>query len=127
MSNFGRGSLENNTSATEVKSGRVTAIKASPEKGKRRYTVREKSGVRKSFTVDIPYSQAGGIERKEDYSFNVYEVEERKSYGGARSSSQMKSYKCDESPEVFTEQRKSQFSNFETGKGNLSGSGRTKF
>ena len=58
MSNFGRGCSSNNSVPTEEKSGRVTAMKASPEKGKRRYTVREKSGSRKSFTVDIPYSEA---------------------------------------------------------------------
>ena len=125
MSGFGQGSDKNRFVETEEKSGKVTAMKASPEKGKRRYTVREKSGSRKSFTVDIPYSETKDIERKKDYSFNVYEAEERKSYGGVRSSSQMKSYLSDEAPEIFTAERKSQFTSFDSGKGNLSN--RTKF
>jgi hypothetical protein len=125
MGGFGRNDDKSGAVPTEQKAGKVTAMKASPEKGKRRYTVREKSASRKIFTVDIPYSEAKDIERKETYNFDVYEAEERKSYGGVRSSSRMKSYLCDEAPEVFTSARKSQFTSFDSGKGSLSN--RTKF
>jgi hypothetical protein len=113
---------------TEKKTGKITGIKSSTEKGRRRLIMREKSVGRKSFSVDLPYKEAKGLERKKMYTANVYEQKRESEYGGMESkynSGKMKSYLCDEAPELYKGGSKPQFKIFGDDDNKLSG--RLKF
>ena len=126
MSRFGK---ESYNGETEVKEGRVTGLKNSHKKGHRQVMVRSKRAPQKAFSVDIPYKEAKGIQRKKDYSFNVYEDEESKDrFGGGfkrESPGRIKSYMTDEAPSEYKGRHKPQFKNF--GSGDSESSGRLKF
>lgn len=86
---------------TQVKNGTVSEVRASPERGKKRFIVREKSARGQSFAVDIPMSEARHVERKETYSFNVQD-KPAKAYGGGREKKTgFRSYNCDEAPSQY--------------------------
>lgn len=99
----------------EVKVGKVTGVKNSPEKGRRRFMVSEKSLSRKKICVDIPYKEAKKVERKKTYSFDVSEARREDEYGGMQSrftAGKMKTYLCDKTPEIYRGGSKPQFKSF---------------
>ncbi len=128
---FGRGSKGNEyTGPTESKTAKVTNIKPSTERGKKRISVVEKTGSRKAFTVDIDIDKARGLSRKELYNFELYEKDENnQKYGGMqrRDTKKMKTYMCDETPEKHTGGSKSQFKSFGDNKPGSGSAGRDKF
>lgn len=121
-------SMGGNSSASSgpknIKNGTVSDIKASPERGKKRIIVREKSARAQSFAVDIPMREARNVERKESYSFDVKE-KPIKPYGSDKKTG-FKSYYCDEAPEKYGGGGGQQFKSFSDGN-RLGSSDRTKF
>ncbi len=126
MSMFGK---ESYNGKTEVKEGRVTSLKNSHKKGHRQVMVRSKQAPQKAFTVDVPYKEAKSIQRKKDYSFNVYEdADNQDRFGGEfkrESPGRIKSYMTDEAPSEYTGRYKPQFKSFGSDDGE--NSGRLKF
>ena len=113
---------------TEKKTGKVLGVKSSPEKGRKRLLMVEKKAGRKTFTVDIPYKEAKSTERKKTYNVDVYEKRRESEYGGMESrftAGKIKSYLCDESPELYSGRSGSQFRSF--GEKDNKISGRLKF
>lgn len=110
----------------DIKNGTVSDIKASPERGKKRLIVREKSALGQSCAIDIPISESKKIERKETYSFHVEEkTEDRYGSAGRQKKTGFKTYYCDETPEKYGGGGHCQYKSFESSS-RLS-SGRTKF
>ena len=96
-------------------SGRVTDIKASPERGYKRVIVRERTYAGQSCAIDIPYKEARDIKRKESYSFDVTQKQE-KTYGGARArSDSFKTYYCEDSPRDYVPNSETRFRDFSQG------------
>lgn len=123
---FGRGgrySSEHDTKKETIH-GRVTQIKKSPEKGKKRLIVKTKTGMRKAIGVDVEAKNATHIKRKEDYTIMVTEKEEH-NYSGRPKASGFKTYSTDEKPEKYTRKTDNGFKDF-GGNSNMT-SGRTKF
>lgn len=131
------GGTPGETIQTEKKTGKIMNIKSSPEKGRRRLVMTEKSVGRKLYAVDISYKEAKGLERKETYTAEVYEKSRESEYGGMESrfsAGKMKTYLCDEAPEVYRGSGGSQFKSFDSeDRGSFGGGkskprvGRTKF
>jgi len=88
------GNAASGSGPKNIKNGTVSDIKASPERGKKRIIVREKSARAQSFAVDIPMREARDVEPKESYSFDVKE-KPIKPYGSDKKTG-FKSYYCDE-------------------------------
>jgi hypothetical protein len=111
----------------EEKHGTVRNIKGSPEKGKKRLMVREKSSGGRSFAVDIDINAARKIERKETYTFQVEEKHSDDRYGsmGRKKSSGFKTYYCDEAPEKYGGGGGANFKSFDSS--NRMKKARTKF
>ena len=110
-----RTDIFDNRGSSEIKNGTVSDIKASPERGKKRVIVREKSARAQSFAVDIPMREAREIERKETYSFRV-ENKPAKSYGGSREKKiGFRAYNCDEAPTAYKGKDNCPFRSFDGG------------
>lgn len=128
---FGRGSKGSGyRGSTESKTAKVTNIKPSTERGKKRLSVVEKTGSRKAFTIDLDINAAKNVKRKEMYNFEVYEKDgNNEKYGGMRSrnTSKMKTYSCDQAPEKYTGGSKPQFKSFGSAGTDRGSSGRAKF
>lgn len=130
MASFGRGGKGSDYQGpTETKSGKVTNAIASTEKGKRRFSVRAKSG-NGSFTVDVPYEKAKNVERKKLYDFQVYEKDDETLRGTAPkrdSSIKKRTYMSDDEPTPYKSGgAKSQFKSFGN-KDDRTSSSRLKF
>ena len=98
----------------QAKDATVSDIKASPERGKKRLIVREKSARGQSCAIDIPISESKHIERKEAYSFLVEEkTEDRYGNSGRKKNTGYKTYYCDEKPEKYGTERRSTYKSFE--------------
>lgn len=128
MNGFGsRGSSSDNDGPKEIKNGTVTSVRGSPQKGKMRLSVRDKSSRGQAYVIDIPMKHASKVERKETYSFEVQEeTEDRYGRPIARKKVGLQTYSCDEAPEIYSGNgTKEAFKSFDN-TSNISG-GRTKF
>ena len=115
MSSFGRGGSSSYQGETESKTGKVTNVKSSPIRGKKRVVFVEKTAGRKVFTADMSFEDSKDIKRKQTYNLEVYEAEDNARAGGMQkreSSARTKFYMCDEKPELYTGGSKPQFKSF---------------
>lgn len=125
---FGRGgrySSEHDEKTEEIH-GRVTQIKASPEKGKKRLIVKTKTGMRKAIGVDVEAKNATHIKRKEDYTIMVKEKDEH-NYSGRSKVSGFKTYSTDEKPEIYSRKAESGFRDFGASSRMKNSNSRTRF
>ncbi len=125
---FGRGgrySSEHDERTQEIH-GRVTQVKASPEKGKKRLIVKSKTGMRKAVGVDIEAKHAAGIKRKENYTIQVKEKDEH-NYSGRPKASGFKTYSTDKKPEIYSRKAESGFKDFGSNSNMKGSKSRTRF
>lgn len=125
---FGRGGQysPDHNEKTEKIHGRVTQIKASPEKGKKRLIVKSKTGMRKAVGVDVEAKNASHIKRKEDYTLIVKEKDEH-NYSGRPKASGFKTYSTDEKPEIYRREPESGFKDFGANSRMKNSNSRTRF
>ena len=132
MSNYGRSSqycLGSEAPKAE-KHGTVRAIKGSPEKGKKRLLVREKSTGGRCCSIDIDIKAAKKVERKKDYTFRVDEKHSDDRYGsmGRKKNSGHRIYDCSDAPTEYAGGGiGSTFKSFDDGNRMKTKGGRTKF
>lgn len=128
MSSFGRGGGSSYQGETESKTGKVTNVKDSPIRGKKRVVFVEKGVGRKVFSADMSFQDAKDVKRKNTYNLEVYEKEDEARVGGMqrrKSTTARKNYMCDEKPELYTGGSKPQFKSF--GSKDSKSSARSKF
>lgn len=118
----------------QEKHGTVRNIKGSPEKGKKRLLVREKSTGGRTFSVDVDIRSANKVERKKDYTFRVEEKNGDDRYGsmGRKKKSGHRIYSCEGAPSEYAGHGTlgSGFKSFDGGnrmKSSSGSSGRTRF
>lgn len=105
MSGFGRGGFNNGAGDDkEILIGKVEDITHSPEKGRQRLIVREKTSMRKAVSVDLKSTEVSKVKRKETYKFEVEERFSESKYGQEKSrftTNKYHSYLADEAPTVW--------------------------
>lgn len=128
MSRFGSGKTfaSEGSGNTETKHMKVTNIKGSSEKGRKKLVGREKGGMRKAMGVEILIKEAKKVKRKDEITIQVTEKrDDSTGRQGRASTTGFKTYYCDEAPEKYGGGGKCQFKSF-SGSSRING-GRTKF
>lgn len=105
MTGFGSGRFNNGAGdEKETLIGKVENITHSPERGRQRLVVREKSTMRNAVSVDLKTTEVSKVKRKETYKFEVEERFDETKYGQEKSrfsTNKYRTYIADEAPEVW--------------------------
>lgn len=132
MSGYGRSSQYclGSDGPKQEKHGTVRSIKGSPEKGKKRLVIREKSTGGRSCSIDIDIKAAKKIERKKAYTFRVDEKNSDDRYGsmGRKKNAGHKVYDCSDAPMDYAGGAIGKtFKSFDDSNRMKTSSGRTRF